>query len=144
MRLLLIGMLLASVASAAVAQEASINGFRVYLLWGDTGQMSADVSRKPIVATDRKFGSSLQARVDVFLDGPKGQIVDSTLKVMVKTVRFKDGETLNETFNLPLGWFETKRMYRSVIVTHDCNDFEVEATVGRSHRKMEFTLTCGD
>jgi hypothetical protein len=142
---LLLGCLLAffATATAATAQDkANINGFRVFVIWEDTGQMSPDWSNRkpadPIVANDRKLGSSTQARVDIVLEGRPNGMVDDTLEVAVRT---DDGKTAN--YSLPVGFFAKSRLIRSVIVTHVCNPFEVDAKVGNSRRTLKVALTCG-
>jgi len=140
MKRLLLGSLLALFASAAVAQDsARITGFRVFVIWEDTGQMSPDWSRQQtIVANDRQLGSSTQARVDIVLEGPPNGMVNDALEVAVKT---DDGKTAG--YSLPIGFFAKNRLIRSVIVTHGCNPFEVEAKVGSSRRTLKMQLTCG-
>ena len=138
---LLLGCLLAFVtATAATAQDtARINGFRVFVIWEDSGQMSPDWSRQQtIVANDRQLGSSMQARVDIVLEGPPNGMVNDSLEVAVKT---DDGKTAG--YSLPIGFFAKNRLIRSVIVTHACNPFEVEARVGNARRTLKMQLTCG-
>ena len=140
MKRLLLGSLLALFASAAVAQDsARITGFRVFVIWEDTGQMSPDWSRQQtIVANDRQLGSSTQARVDIVLEGLPNGMVNDALEVAVKT---DDGKTAG--YSLPIGFFAKNRLIRSVIVTHGCNPFEVVAKVGESRRTLKIQLTCG-
>jgi hypothetical protein len=137
---LLLGCLFALLATAASAQgTAKIEGFRVFVIWDETGAMSPDWSRQQtIVANDRKLGSSVQARVDIILDGKANEMVDDTLEVAVKT---DDGKTTGHS--LPIGFFSKNRMFRSVMVTHNCNPFEVEAKVGNVRRTLKIQLTCG-
>jgi hypothetical protein len=140
MKRLLLGSLLTLVATAALAQDAArVTGFRMFVIWEDTGQTSPDWSRQQtIVANDRQLGSSTQARVDIVLDGPPNGMVDDTLEVAVRT---DDGKTAG--YSLPVGFFAKNRLIRSVIVTHGCNPFQVEAKVGNSRRNLRIELTCG-
>jgi hypothetical protein len=140
MKRLLAGSLVALFATAAMAQDAGrITGFRVFVIWESSGQMSPDWSQQPqIVANDRKLGPSVQARVDVVLEIPRsGTMDDHTLGLSVRT---GDGQT---THSLPVGFFASNRMIRSIIVTHNCGPFEVDAALGNSRRKLKVDLTCG-
>ena len=140
MKRLLLGSLLALFATAAVAQDTGrITGFRVFVIWESSGQTSADWSRQQtIVANDRQLGPSMQARVDIILEGRPQGMVDDTLEVSVRT---DDGKTTGHS--LPVGFFATNRMIRSIIVTHGCGPFEVEAKLGNSRRNLKIALTCG-
>ena len=139
MRLLASLLAFGAMLSAASAQEAKITAFKVFVIWEDTGQMSPDWSKQQqIVANDRQLGSSMQARVDIVLEGKPNDMVDKPLEVAVKT---DDGKTAS--YSLPIGFFAKKQLIRSVIVTHGCNPFEVDAKTGSSRRTLKIQLTCG-
>jgi hypothetical protein len=56
-----------------------------------------------------------------------------------------NGEAHDTTYKLPVGYFVENRMIRSIIVTHDCMPFQVNATLANSHRALIVDLiTCGD
>jgi hypothetical protein len=121
----------------------NIAALRLYLIWDDNGQMSKDLShQRQILATSRSH-SSIQARVDIVLDGHKGAMGNDLLELLVHS-QSVNGETHDTTYKLPVGYFVGNRMFRSIIVTHDCMPFEVNATLGNSHRTMKVDLTCGD
>jgi hypothetical protein len=65
------------------------------------------------------------------------------LEVSVHSQSF-NGEPQDTTYKLPVGYFAGDRMFRSIIVTHDCEGFEVSATLGQSHRTLKVDLSCGD
>jgi hypothetical protein len=140
MRRLLLGSLLALFATAALAQDAGrVTGFRVFVIWESSGQTSADWSRQQtIIANDRQLGPSMQARVDIVLEGRPQGMVDDTLEASART---DDGKTTG--YSLPVGFFAANRMIRSIIVTHGCGPFEVEAKLGNSRRNIKVDLTCG-
>jgi hypothetical protein len=117
-----------------------VAAFRLYLIWEDSGQMSQDLSqrRQQIIANDRRLGASVQARVDIVLEGAKIVSVKDSLEVSVHT---DAGDT---TYSLPVGYFTSSRLLRSIIVTHDCNPFEVNAVLGKPHSALKVDLTCGD
>lgn len=112
--------------------------------------MSADIAHRPqplcnggtpcaIVAEDRKLGNSTQALVDIVIEGQKGAFFDAPLSVVVQT---DDGKSTEYSF--AVGYFENSQMVRSVIVSHNCGGFEIEAKWGSSTRRARFDLTCGD
>lgn len=142
---LLFGCLFALLASAASAQDAAkINSFRVFLIWEDTGLTTPASQRRkpgdPIVANDRKLGSATQSRVDIVLEGRATGNVDDMLEV---TVRVDSGTMTTTNYSLPVGYFAKNRQIRSIIVTHLCNGFEVDAKVGNATRTLKVPLTCG-
>src|SRR5262249_44990996 len=122
----------------------SIAAFRLYLIWDDNGEMSKDLShQRNIIATSRRH-TSLQARVDIILDGHKGAMGKDPLRVSVHSQSF-NGEAQDTTYKLPVGYFAENRMLRSIIVTHDCMPFEVNAILGQSHRTLKVDdVWCGD
>jgi hypothetical protein len=140
-----IGTLAAAGLGAAAIEEhrGSIAALRLYLIWDDNGQMSKDVSRERQVVATTPHHSSIQARVDVVIDGHKGAMGKDPLEVTVHSQSF-EGETQDAKYKLPVGYFSENRMFRSIIVTHDCQPFEVNATLGNSHRTLKVDLTCGD
>jgi uncharacterized protein YfaP (DUF2135 family) len=140
MKRLLLGSVFALCATAAWAQDAGrITGHRVYVIWEETGNMSPDWSQRPqIVANERKLGSSMQARVDIVIEGKREGMIDDTLEVSAKT---DDGKVTG--YSLPVGFLSSGKLVRSIIVTHGCNPFSVEARLGKSTRSIKVDLTCG-
>ncbi len=140
MKRLLLASLFAVLASAAMAQDTGrITGHRVFVIWEESGQMSPDWSRQgTIIANDRKLGASMQARVDIVIEGKREGMVDDTLEVSART---DDGKVIGHS--LPVGFLSSGRLVRSIIVTHGCNSFSVEARLGRSTRNIKVDLTCG-
>ena len=131
-------------ATPSGGATAAIAGFRLYLIWDDNGQMSKDLSdRRYIIAISGRH-TSIQARVDIVLDGHKGGMTNDPLELLVHS-QGMNGETYDMTYKLPVGYFADNRMIRSIIVTHDCMPFQVNATLGNSHRTLKVDLiTCGD
>jgi hypothetical protein len=137
-------LLTATLADAMEEYAGNIADFRLYLIWDDDGQMSKDLShQREIVAISRRH-ASIQARVDIILDGHKGAMGNDPLELSVHSESM-NGETHDTTYELPVGYFAKNRMIRSIIVTHDCSPFEVNATLGNSHRTLKVDrITCGD
>jgi hypothetical protein len=129
--------------SSEAQSTGRIAALRLYLIWDDNGEMSKDLSQqKQVLATSRRH-ASIQARVDIVLEGHKGAVGNDPLRVSVHSQNF-NGETQDTTYKLPVGYFVDNRMFRSIIVTHDCMPFEVNATLGQSQRTLKVDLTCGD
>jgi hypothetical protein len=120
-----------------------IAGFRLYVIW-DNGEMSKDLSQQKLVlSTSRRHGESTRARVDIVLEGYKGGTGNDPLEVSVHSQRI-NGETQDTTYKLPVGYFTENRIFRSIIVTHYCWPFEVNATLGQSHKTLNIEPWCGD
>jgi hypothetical protein len=120
-----------------------IAGFRLYVIW-DNGEMSKDLSQQKLVlSTSRRHGESTRARVDIVLEGYKGGTGNDPLEVSVHSQRI-NGETQDSTYKLPVGYFTENRMFRSIIVTHYCLPFEVNAKLAQSHKTLNVEPWCGD
>ena len=126
---------------AAAPTTPRLGNPRLYLIWLNTGAMSQDMAgrKDQIIANDRKLGASVQARLDAVVEAPPGQHDDLMLTIRVTS----DGKPIiDESF--PVGYMDTGgRMYRAVIVNHDCQPFEVEMTLGSAQRTLKVDLTCG-
>src|SRR5262249_12769214 len=140
-----IGTLLTATLRTHAMEEytGKIGGFRLYLIWQENGQMSKDLSHQRYILAQSRRSTSTQARVDIVIDGRKGAMGNDPLEVSVVSRSF-GGETQDTKYKLPVGYFTENRMFRSIIVTHDCESFEVNAALGNSHRTLKVDLTCGD
>ena len=117
---------------------------RLYLIWNDSGAMSQDMAARALspdgeIASDRKLGASLQARLDAVIEAPSGIYDKVTLGIRVTS----EGKTIvDQTF--PVGFIDKAgRLIRAVIVNHECQPFDVELTLGSAKRTMKVDLTCG-
>jgi hypothetical protein len=118
-----------------------LGNHRLYLIWADSGAMSADLApqKSQIVATDRKLGGSLQARFDTVIEAPSGVYDDVMLTIRVTS----DGKAIIDQ-KFPVGFIDRPgRLIRAVIVNHECQPFEVETILGGTRRTVKYDLTCG-
>jgi hypothetical protein len=133
-------------ASAA----AKLGTPRLYLIWNDSGATSQDMApramsqdpaalKNQIIASDRKLGGSLQARLDAVVEAPSGVYDNVTLGIRVVS----EGQTIVDQ-KFPVGFIDKPgRLIRAVIVNHECRPFDVELTLGSAKRTMKVDLTCG-
>jgi hypothetical protein len=133
----------ALLCAAPASAQSNVAGFRLYMIWDDNGQMSKDLSNQRYIMAVSRGHASIQARVDIVLDGHKGAMGNDPLELSVHSQSF-NGETHDTTYKLPVGYFAGNRMIRSIIVTHDCMPFEVSATLVSSHRTLKVEPLCGD
>jgi hypothetical protein len=141
---------LAQAQPKAAAATPRLGTPRLYLIWNDSGAMSQDLAsralspdgaarKNQIIASDRKLGASLQARLDAVIEAPSGIYDKVTLGIRVTS----EGKTIvDQTF--PVGFIDKAgRLIRAVIVNHECQPFDVELTLGSAKRTMKVDLTCG-
>jgi hypothetical protein len=134
----------------AAAATPKLGTPRLYLIWNDSGAMSQDMAsralapdgaarKNQIIASDRKLGASLQARLDAVIEAPSGVYDNVTLGIRV----ISEGKTIVDQ-KFPVGFVDKAgRLIRAVIVNHECRPFDVELTLGSAKRTMKVDLTCG-
>ena len=85
---------------------------RLYLIWNDSGAMSQDMAaralspdgaarKNQIIASDRKLGASLQARLDAVIEAPSGIYDNVTLGIRV----ISEGKTIVDQ-KFPVGFID--------------------------------------
>jgi hypothetical protein len=134
----------------AAAATPKLGTPRLYLIWNDSGATSQDMApralspdgaarKNQIIASDRKLGGSLQARLDAVIEAPSGIYDKVTLGIRVVS----EGKTIVDQ-KFPVGFIDKPgRLIRAVIVNHECQPFDVELTLGSARRTMNVDLTCG-
>ena len=134
----------------AAATTPKLGTPRLYLIWNDSGAMSQDMApralspdgaarKNQIIASDRKLGASLQARLDAVIEVPSGVYDNVTLGIRVVS----EGKTIVDQ-KFPIGFIDKPgRLIRAVIVNHECQPFDVELALGSAKRTMNVDLTCG-
>lgn len=142
-----------ALTAAAGAADLKITAINDYLVWEDTGKLSknlADVTDQ--IVANGEDGSSVQMIVDVVVAGEPNSLHEETPVLVVTASRpegYSDEPALVEK-RFPISFVgPTGRVYRSVVVDHDCNPFVLRAfleTGGRKGRAVtrDVGLTCGD
>src|SRR6516225_4957268 len=117
--------------SACYAESAlRLGEIRAYLIWEQSGSMSKNVAgaRQPIIATDKRLGTSLQVRIDASIEGAPPSLTSFELRMVIH----RDGATiLDQTFS---DYFIKPRVIRATIVEHKCGDLNVEVSMGSQRR----------
>lgn len=149
------GRVLSAVAAAllpgmALADAPKIEKINAYLIYEDSGKVGKNIAGEPdqIVAQDEN-GQSVQMIIDVVLSGKAGGLYEDNpiLHVVTKPLLDEAAKPVNEEF--PIVFFAKDKLFRTVLVNHNCNGFDIEAYVmdgGKrtSEFKKSFSITCGD
>jgi hypothetical protein len=95
-------------------------------------------ARQPIIAIDKRLGTSLQVRVDASIEGAPPSLIKFELHMVIR----RSGNTiLDQTFS---DYFIKPRMVRAAIVEHKCDDLDVEISMGSQRRRAALSFWCGD
>lgn len=142
-----------SPAAAAELATPSVDRFRAYLIYEDSGELSKNMAKREdqIVANDEK-GTSVQMLVDVVMAGKAGQLYENNpfLYVVVREMMAETGAPPMIDTGFPLTFVgQTGELVRTLVVNHNCNGFEIEAYImdgdkRTSELKKTFSITCGD
>jgi hypothetical protein len=113
---------------------------RAYLIWEQSGLMSKNVAaaRQPIIAIDKRLGTSLQVRVDASIEGASPPLTKFELHMVI---RISGNAIFDQTFS---DYFIRPRVIRAVIVEHKCGDLDVEVSMGSQRRVTALSFWCGD
>jgi hypothetical protein len=149
------GALLSVLALPAEAQPPlKIERLNAYQIWEDSGELSEKVPKDTdqITANGDK-GSSTQMIVDTVVSGPKGEVVEpfGQLHVWADAVFPPEGQPaglIDQTW--PLNFVGMSGLvYRSVIVSHECQPFDFSAQIIQGNKKgpvvtRRLNIFCGD
>lgn len=140
-------------ANAADLSTPSVDRFRAYLIYEDSGELSKNMAKRDdqIVANDEK-GTSVQMLVDVVMAGKKGQLYENNpfLYVVVREAMAETGAPPMLDTGFPLTFVgQTGELVRTLVVNHNCSGFDIEAYIMDGDRrtselKKTFSITCGD
>lgn len=134
----------------ALADSPKIEKINAYLIYEDSGKVSKNVADAPdqIVAQDGN-GQSVQMIIDVVLSGKAGGMYENNpvLHVLTRPSLDEAAKPVDEEF--PIAFMAKDKLFRTVIVNHNCNGFDIEAYVTdgakrTSELKKSFSITCGD
>lgn len=134
----------------ALADSPVIEKINAYLIYEDSGKVSKNIADAPdqIVAQDEN-GQSVQMIIDVVLSGKAGAMYENNpvLHVVTKPSLDEAAKPVSEEF--PIAFMAKDKLFRTVIVNHNCNGFDIEAYVTdgakrTSELKKSFSITCGD
>ncbi|WP_237154520.1 hypothetical protein [Oryzibacter oryziterrae] len=148
----------AALVALALPAEAKppvkIERLNAYQIWEDSGELSEKVPKESeqITANGDK-GSSTQMIVDTVVSGPKGELVEPTaeLHVWAAAVFPPEGQPANlvdQTW--PLNFVGMSGLvYRSVVVSHECQPFDFSAQLIQGNKKgpvvtRRLNIFCGD
>ena len=140
---------------AGDAAPISVERIRGYLIYEDTGKLSADIGGRTdqIVANDEN-GTSMQLLVDVVVAGPKSYLIEGDqpfLRVWAIDASLEDpGRTLAE-LTWPMSFVgHTGTVIRTLVVDHNCAPVDIVARIDTAdgtpgpETTHRFDLMCGD
>jgi hypothetical protein len=140
-------------ASANDPKPPTVDRFRAYLIYEDTGELSKNKAKvaDQIVANDEK-GTSVQMLMDVVLTGPANTTYETPLYLIVvaHALGDKTGDPAMIDTGYPITFIgATGEAVRTLVVEHECEGYEIEAYVMAgdkrvSELKQRFNITCGD
>ena len=139
-----------------LAQDAKppvVDRLQAFLIYEDNGRLSKDLSgtTDQIIANDEN-GTSIQMLVNVVLKSKPDQLFENAPVLYIKatpSMMSEGGPEVVESRNYISYIASSGELYRSIVVDHGCNGFDLEAYVmdgGKrtSEFKKSFSVTCGD
>lgn len=138
---------------AQSVKAPDIDRIQAFLIYEDTGKLSKDISGSTdqIVANDEN-GTSIQMLVNVVLKSKPDQLFENNpvLHVKATSALMSEGGPAPVTAQFYVSYIASGgELFRSVVVDHGCNGFDLEAWVEEggkrtSEFKKSFSVTCGD
>lgn len=149
------GLVLSAIAAVllpgiALADSPKIETIKAYLIYEDSGKVSKNIAdaADQIVAQDEN-GQSVQLLIDIVLSGKAGGLYENNpiLHVMTKPSLDEAAKPVVEEF--PIVFMAKDKLFRTVLVNHNCNGFDLEAYVMDGDKRVSeltksFSITCGD
>lgn len=137
----------------AFADAPKIETIRAFLIYEDSGDMSRNIAAKAnsgdtIIANDDK-GQSVQMRVDIVMSGKANRLYENNPVLHVVVHGSDPGTAPIVSAEFPLAFMARDKLFRTVIVDHNCNGVSIDAYMIDGNKKTSeirksFSITCGD
>lgn len=142
--------MLALLPAAARAEAPKVERMNAYLIYEDSGERSKNVADQAdqIIANGEK-GQSVQMIVEIVMGGKAEQLYENAPVLHVVVHGSDPGTPPIVNAEFPISFMAGNKLFRTVIVDHNCNGVDVDAFMmdGKdktSEVKKSFSITCGD